>query len=445
MKPPDGESDPSLKEPAAGGRLDRDALRARFERVRAQSIALTNPLEIEDQVVQTCDDVSPTKWHLAHTTWFFETFVLVPHAGDYAALDERYAYLFNSYYQAVGPQFSRPHRGHLTRPTVAEAHDYRGHVDRGMQAFFAEATHAAWRAAAPVIELGLHHEQQHQELVLTDIKDVLSRNPLYPAPYSLAADERSEALPPQLGWRSYDGGIYKIGHEPARGFAFDNESPRHEVLLRPFELADRPVTNRDYTAFLADGGYEKPQHWMADGWARVKAEGWTRPRYWIGEDGGFSEYTLAGPVALDPDAPVSHLSAFEALAFADWAGARLPTEFEWEVAATGERPGGHFLDVAPSGARAVEAPHPRARRDAGDTQMFGDVWEWTQSAYHPYPGYKPPAGALGEYNGKFMASQLVLRGGSCATPRDHFRPTYRNFFYPHQRWQFTGVRLARDA
>ncbi len=436
--------------------FDRTALRDVFNTVRSQTIMLTNPLEIEDQVVQTCEQVSPTKWHLGHTSWFFETLILKPYHAGYRELDPRYAYIFNSYYQAIGPQFHRPHRGHLSRPTVSETHDYRLHVERAMMDFFATADAAAWNAAAPLIEIGLHHEQQHQELILTDIKEVLSRNPLMPAPYAPGRGAAPPAATPPLSWIFHDGGAFDFGHDfgdGAAGFAFDNEGPRHQSLLAPFELASRPVTNGDYLEFIEDGGYRTPTLWLSDGWARVEQSGWQAPAYWYKRDGEWWHYTLYGPCPIDPAAPVSHVSYYEACAYAEWAGARLPTEFEWEHAARRVAIQGNLLDFPPShqATGPFDAPRPTAPRPEtlADTpglhQMFGDVWEWTQSPYTPYRGFKPLSGALAEYNGKFMCNQYVLRGGSCATPRAHIRATYRNFFQPESRWQFSGFRLARDA
>ncbi len=401
-----------------------DTPAVRFRRVRARSVELAAGLAPEDTVVQTMPDVSPTKWHLAHTTWFFEEFVLAAFVDGYRRVHEGYAYLFNSYYDQVGPMHLRAHRGFITRPTLAEVFDYREHVDAEVAKLLA----APPPGVAERVDLGCEHEQQHQELLVTDIKHVLAQNPLAPAWRSLPVADPSP--PPVLGWQSHRGGVVEIGHTGG-GFAFDNESPRHRVYLEPFELADRPVTNAEFAEFIADGGYDSAALWLADGWARIKAEGWRRPLYWNADNA--EEFTVAGVRALEPAAPVSHLSYYEADAYARWAGARLPTEAEWETVAAGSTPDGNFAE----GGRLHPAPCGPG--------LWGDVWEWTASAYLAYPGYHPPAGAIGEYNGKFMSGQMVLRGGSCATPRGHVRATYRNFFYPHQRWQFTGLRLARDT
>jgi ergothioneine biosynthesis protein EgtB len=443
--------------------MDVAALAARYRAVRRLSEQLRTPLSAEDCQAQSMPDASPTKWHLAHTSWFFETFVLAAGRSDYRAFDAAYRVLFNSYYQQIGAQHPRPQRGLLTRPSLDEVLAYRAQVDAALLAVL-EAGDARSAGLAPIVELGLHHEQQHQELMLTDAKHLLAANPLRPAylppvalspfekggpggisPLALAADgpretsEVSQKLPPgPLTWCAYDGGVWKIGHA-GDGFAFDNEGPRHAVLLAPFALATRLVTNGDFAAFIADGGYRRPELWLSDGWATLAARGWAAPLYWEARDEGWWEFTLAGLRRLDSQAPVCHVSFYEADAFATWSGARLPTEAEWEVAAAPRAIGGNFLESG--------ALHPRPAPDNGGdaSQLYGDTWEWTRSAYAPYPGYRQPAGALGEYNGKFMCNQLVLRGGSCATPRDHLRSTYRNFFPPEARWQFSGIRLAKDA
>ncbi len=378
-------------------------------------MALCAPLSVEDQVVQPMVDASPAKWHLAHTTWFFETFVLPE-----PVFDPAFAQLFNSYYEAVGPRVDRPRRGMLTRPSLERVHAYRAQVDERVARGLAEGVLDPAR-----VELGLHHEQQHQELILTDAKYVLGTQPLRPA--YRATDRGASSSPAPLGWRSHDGGITQVG-SPG-GFAFDNELPRHDVLVHPFQLATRALANAEVQAFVADGGYRDPRHWLSDGWTTVVREGWTAPLYWH-ED---ALYDLAGVRAIDPAETACHLSYYEADAIARWLGARLPTEFEWEVAAAPLDPArGNFADD--------DRLHPRR-----DGALFGDVWEWTQSSYSAYPGYRPLAGALGEYNGKFMSGQQVLRGGSCFTPRGHVRATYRNYFPPAARWQMTGVRLAKDA
>jgi len=414
----------------------RDLLLDRFRAVRGRSRALTEGLTPEDQVVQSMPDASPTKWHLAHTTWFFEEFLLTPHAPNYRRFDADFRFLFNSYYEAVGKRHARPERGMLTRPALSEVSDYRDHVDRAMAALMSGAASATWQAIAPLIELGLNHEQQHQELLLTDLLHAFSRNPLKPAyrPYRPA----SAGDPAALGWAAFDGGIREIGHD-GTGFAFDCEGPCHQVLLQPFKLATRLVINGEWRAFMADGGYGRAEFWLSDGWARVQSAGWQAPGYWEKRDGRWCAMTLAGLQTIDDAAPVCHVSFYEADAFARWAGKRLPSEAEWEVASAGAAPPGD------SSAADNFRPLPAAAGDGGLQQLYGDVWQWTQSAYSPYPGFRAPDGAVGEYNGKFMCNQLVLRGGSCVTPAGHTRATYRNFFYPHQRWQFTGLRLAEDA
>jgi ergothioneine biosynthesis protein EgtB len=374
--------------------------------VRAHSQALAAPLSAEDCAIQSMPDASPVKWHLAHTSWFFETAILAQQSG-YKTFDPHFAFLFNSYYEALGPRHPRPRRGLLTRPSLDQVIAYRAHVDAAMvQACGDESLQDA-------ITLGLNHEQQHQELILTDIKHAFFSNPLLPA----YAGKPAVPQPAQkLEWREHQGGIVPIGHEGC-GFAFDNESPRHQVLLRPFRIALRPVSNGEYQAFIADGGYRRPEFWLSDGWARVQEEHWEAPLYWLNDDDGSARensfvFTLTGVQPLDPHAPVEHVSFYEAAAYAAWAGARLPTEFEWEAAA------------------ALFA--------------HGEVWEWTRSSYDPYPGFKAFDGVVAEYNGKFMVGQMVLRGGSVATPSGHIRPTYRNFFPPSARWQFSGIRLAGD-
>ncbi|BDG06266.1 ergothioneine biosynthesis protein EgtB [Anaeromyxobacter oryzae] len=385
-------------------------------------------------MVQSMPDASPAKWHLGHTTWFFETFVLARARPGLRPFHPSYAYVFNSYYEAAGPRQPRPERGLLSRPSLADVLRYRAAVD----AQIAELLEAGVPAAlAAVAELGVNHEEQHQELLLTDLKHAFSVNPLRPA-YAPAPPPPSARPAPALGWLAREEGVVELG-APDDGFAFDNERPRHRELLAPHALASRPVTCGEWRAFVADGGYRRPELWMSDGWDAVRAHGWTAPLYWLaGPDGGWSQFTLGGVRPLDDAEPVAHVSWYEADAYARWAGARLPTEAEWEAAA----------DAAP-GATGTFAEdgrfHPAAASPGqGPRQLLGDVWEWTRSAYEPYPGYRPAAGALGEYNGKFMVSQLVLRGGSCATPRRHARPSYRNFFHPGARWQFSGVRLARD-
>lgn len=407
-----------------------------FTAVRQATEALCTPLATEDYVIQATPDVSPTKWHLAHVTWFFETFLLKPNLAGYEPIDPRYEFLFNSYYNAVGLQYDRPSRGLLSRPTVAEVYDYRAHVDRAMLALLEQAGEQQIAELAPAVVLGINHEQQHQELLLTDIKYNLSINPLRPAYHDR---DLPRGAPAPLAWVEYEGGIRKVGHEGER-FAFDNESPRHQALLRPHRLASRLVTCGEYLEFMEAGGYDLADLWLSQGWGAVQAQGWEAPLYWERIDGEWWVFTLSGMQRVDEHAPVAHVSYVEADAYARWAGKRLPTEQEWEQAAAGLAVEGNLVE---SGLYHPVAPD--AVNGAAPRQMFGDVWEWTQSAYLPYPGFDPVAGALGEYNGKFMVGQMVLRGGSCATPRSHVRATYRNFFYPPDRWQFMGLRLAEDA
>lgn len=407
-----------------------DDLATRFGQVRSLSEALAAPLSDADATVQSMDDASPAKWHLAHTTWFFETFILRDHVPGYRLHDPRFPFLFNSYYEAEGRRHARGRRGMVTRPTLADVKAYRGAVDAALIA----ALPALGDAARNLVELGCHHEQQHQELLLTDILHLFSENPLEPALWS-PAPKIPVAVPDAIGWIDRDEGVVEIGHH-GRGFAFDCEGPRHRTWLAPHSLADRTVTNGEWQQFIADGGYREPRWWLADGWAWLQREGIHAPLYWEDRDGVWTRFGLDGRRLIDPAAPVTHVSFYEADAYASWAGARLPTEAEWEAVAAAYDPhGGNQLDAA----GAVE-PRPAE----GIPAFFGDVWEWTGSAYRPYPGFATAEGAVGEYNGKFMSGQFVLRGGSCATPRGHARASYRNFFYPHQRWQFTGVRLARD-
>jgi ergothioneine biosynthesis protein EgtB len=400
--------------------------------VRRTTECLASPLSAEDQTVQTVPEVSPTKWHRAHVTWFFETFVLAQYAPDYAPFHPAFAYIFNSYYEAVGARHPRPERGLLSRPGVEEIARYRQHVDSAMTSLLAGPNQPG---LAELVTLGLHHEQQHQELLLMDIKHVLSKNPLHPA--YIAADQPGTGVaPPKAGWVEHDGGDVQIGHS-GDGFGFDNEFPRHTVYLTPFGLADRPVTCGEWLEFMDAGGYTRSEFWLSDGWAVVNAEHWDAPLYWFRDpeqSDGWLQFTLAGVHPVDPDEPVSHVSYYEADAFAHWTGLRLPTEAEWESIAVSCGEGDNLLSSEPA--------HPRPA--LSDNAMFGDVWEWTSSAYSPYPGFRAAPGAVGEYNGKFMVSQYVLRGGCCATPRGHIRPTYRNFFPPGARWAFSGVRLARD-
>ena len=401
----------------------------RFRRIRSRSMALCAPLSAEDMMVQSMPDASPAKWHLAHTTWFFEQFALERNAG-YRSPHPEWHYLFNSYYQTVGPMHARPRRGMLSRPSVAQIYDYRERIDDAVSEWLLRGVDATTTA---IIELGLEHEQQHQELLLTDIKHAFASNPLLPA-YTESLVPAGAGTPVPLDFIAGREGIVEIGHDGA-GFAFDNESPRHRALLAPHALANRLVINAEYAAFVHDGGYRESSLWLSDGWDTVCREQWQRPLYW--QEDLASEFTLAGVQPIDPDAPVSHVSYYEADAFARWAGARLPTEAEWESAAAAMPVRGNLLDG--------QGFHPRvADQGPGLLQMYGDVWEWTASPYVSYPGFRPLAGALGEYNGKFMCGQWVLRGGSCATPSEHIRASYRNFFPPHARWQFMGIRLGQD-
>ncbi|MBA4763576.1 ergothioneine biosynthesis protein EgtB [Sphingomonas sp.] len=405
-------------------------LEARFCAVRALSADLVAPLSDADASVQSMDDASPAKWHLAHTSWFFETFVLRDFVPGYRLHDDRFPFLFNSYYEAEGQRHARARRGMVTRPSLAQVLDYRAAVDAALVAALPDLP----EAALALVELGCHHEEQHQELLLTDILHLFSCNPVEPAMWPGERKIPVE-MPAPLRWIDGVEGVAEIGATGA-SFTFDCEGPRHRVLLHPHAIADRTVTNGEWAAFIADGGYRDPRHWLSDGWAWVKAQGIDAPLYWEQGDSGWTRFGLDGRRAIDPAAPVTHVSFFEADAYASWAGARLPTEAEWEVAAAGyDAAGGNQLDRA----GPVE-PRPAPLGPA----FFGDVWEWTGSAYRPYPGFATAEGAVGEYNGKFMSGQFVLRGGSCATPRGHARASYRNFFYPHQRWQFTGVRLAKD-
>jgi ergothioneine biosynthesis protein EgtB len=398
-----------------------------YSRTRSETEKLCETLATEDYVVQSMPDVSPTKWHLAHTSWFFETFVLAEAVDGYEPFHPEFAVLFNSYYNAVGEQFSRPDRGLLSRPTVKEVFAYRAHVDRAMKDLL--GTDISYNLES-VITVGLHHEMQHQELMLMDLKHVFSVNPLKPVYRSGIQAERSDA--PAMNWLEFDGGLRTIGFE-GEGFSFDNEHPGHQVYLEPFAIADRPVTNGEFIEFIEAGGYQQPEFWLSDGWKWVQENGIMSPLYWEKGENGWRYFTLGGMRDVNPAEPVCHVSHYEADAFASWKGARLPLESEWEVAVQGRGISGNFVESG----RFHPAPV------AGDA-LFGDVWEWTSSPYMPYPGYRKPEGAIGEYNGKFMSGQMVLRGGCCVTPERHIRPTYRNFFPPHSRWLFSGFRLAKD-
>jgi ergothioneine biosynthesis protein EgtB len=414
------------------------ALLERYDAVRATTETLAAPLSPEDQTVQSMADVSPTKWHRAHVTWFFETFVLAENEPDFTPFQDTYWFLFNSYYESLGPRYARAERGSISRPGAHDVGVYRGNVDARMRDLLDRLDGGTVDKLADTIELGFHHEQQHQELLLMDIKHVLSLNPLRPV---YAGTPSADVVPDQLGWVDFEGGVVEIGHDGA-GFSFDNELPRHQQLLQPYRLADRLVTNGEWLEFMADGGYQRHELWLSDGWAKVNAEEWNAPFYWVELDGGWFEHTLNGTWPVNPGLPVSHVSFYEAEAFATWAGKRLPSEAEWEHAATLLE----GADAPDSLGNLGDATtyHPRAAgpTTGGLRQMFGDCWEWTSSAYHAYPGFHPPTGAIGEYNGKFMSNQMVLRGGCAFTPAGHARASYRNFFPHAARWALSGVRLA---
>ncbi len=419
---------------------DATSLTTRFDEVRSHTERLAAPLSPEDQTVQSMPDVSPTKWHRAHVTWFFETFVLAEHEQHFAPYQDKYWFLFNSYYESLGPRYSRPDRGLITRPGAHDVGEYRGNVDDRMRDLVATLDDGTLQKLASTIELGFHHEQQHQELLLMDIKHVLSRNPLEPA---YGGSRRAPCEPDAMTFVDVEGGLVEIGHE-GEGFSFDNELPRHRQWLEPYRIADRLVTNGEWLEFMADGGYRRPEFWLSDGWAKVTADGWRAPFYWADHDGVWLEHTLHGTWPVNPGLPVAHVSFYEAEAYASWAGKRLPSEAEWEhaVVADGQ------ADAAHSGGNLADlqhyhpAPAPAAGGEHRLRQVYGDCWEWTSSAYHAYPGFHPPEGAIGEYNGKFMSNQMVLRGGCALTPPGHARATYRNFFPHASRWALSGVRLA---
>jgi ergothioneine biosynthesis protein EgtB len=410
---------------------------ASFLKTRTFSDRLCEPLEVEDFVIQSMPEASPMKWHMAHTSWFFEIFILKPYFKGYASSHPEYNFLFNSYYNAVGPFHARPQRGLLSRPTVKNALEYRAEVDALVTELIQSADEEQLLELKPLIILGVNHEQQHQELMLTDLKHMFAQNPLCPAYCPAALTAKSEA--PSLGWIPFDEGLYRIGHSDET-FAYDNEGPNHRVFIGSFAMASRLATNREYESFIEDGGYDRPELWLSLGWTAVKERNWKAPLYWEKGDRRWRQFTLHGIEELSPHEPVCHVSYFEADAFARWAGSRLATEAEWELASSRVPIEGNFIDdelfqpIAAKPVHGIDAP----------TQMFGDLWEWTRSSYSPYPGYKTTDGALGEYNGKFMCNQYVLRGGSCATSQSHIRRTYRNFFPPDARWQFSGIRLTKD-
>ena len=403
------------------------SLAQRFTEIRNTSMRITEGLSAEDQMLQSMPDASPSKWHLAHTTWFFETFILQPSSKGYKPYDPRFRILFNSYYKQLGAHPIRGTRGLMSRPTLSQVQAYREHVDHALLAYLEHAD----GEVLELIELGLNHEQQHQELLLTDIKHALWSNPLRP---EFSAEMAVSSAPSAMVWTEVEGGIHLIGHQ-GDGFAFDNECPQHEVLLQPFQIASRDVTNAEYLEFIEDGGYRRPELWLSAGWDTVNAQGWMAPLYWEQDDREWSLFAHREMKRVDPAEPVCHISYFEADAYARWRGARLPSEQEWEIAAARIPSNGTFLENS--------IFHPQPAKGQGVQQMFGDVWQWTSSPYVAYPGFRPAAGLVGEYNGKFMCDQWVLRGGSCATPRSHIRATYRNFFPAHARWQFSGLRLAR--
>ncbi len=435
---PSPETNPAIAQTEA----ELQSLSERLMESRKLSTSLAAPLSDEDQTVQAMDDASPTKWHLAHTTWFYEAFVLREHLAGYESFDARLDYCFNSYYELKGERHPRARRGLLTRPSATEVRNYRRHVDAALRELVATLDEESQRSdtVAHLLELGINHEQQHQELLLTDILALFARNPLFPAYQQPAATTPDAGKTKKPTWTAFPGGITQIGRE-GEGFHYDNEAPRHDALVPPFKLANRLVTNGEWQAFIDDDAYQTATLWLSDGWAEIQAQGWTAPGYWQRFDRNtWQQMTLAGLIDIDPAAPVSHISFYEAEAFARWANARLPTEFEWEVASrdgscTGNTMGSGILRPQPATGEA----------NTQLSQLYGDVWEWTASAYLPYPGYRPPEGAVGEYNGKFMSNQYVLRGASCLTADGHSRATYRNFFYPDKRWQMTGLRLAKDV
>lgn len=427
-------SETNIKVKAANQRFSRENIKLKYDKVRAFTHQLVEPLETEDFVIQPMENASPTKWHLAHTSWFFETFVLEKYQPDFESLHPQYAYFFNSYYLQTGVPFSRADRGLLSRPTVKKVFEYRKYVNEQVSDFVNNCDEKTWEQASKVMEIGINHEQQHQELILTDIKYLLAQNPLLPVykERSLKSNENHD----EIYWLKFEEGLVEIGNR-GNEFTYDNEHPRHRTFVQNFELADRLITNREYLEFINDGGYNRSELWLDEGWSKVNSEEWKAPLYWFKRDGNWFNFTLSGAREIAINEPVTHISYYEADAFARWKGCRLPTEQEWEHACGDREISGNFVDQ--------NTFHPLALQNNSQElkQMFGDVWEWTQSSYSPYPGYKPLPGALGEYNGKFMANQYVLRGGSCATSKSHIRKTYRNFFHADARWQFSGIRLAK--
>ena len=416
------------------GTSGNEVIISKYQSVRRLTEKICGPLLDEDYVVQPVEDVSPPKWHLAHTSWFFETFILKKFHKNYKLFDPAFNFIFNSYYESIGNRLLRTHRGNLTRPSIDQIYSYRNYIDKYMLEVLDGKLNLE---LITFLELGLQHEQQHQELLITDIKYILGHNPLFPV-YMERPVDKSIKVPREIQFVEIPEGLYEIGYDNG-GFCFDNEKPVHKKYIQKFRIMDRLITNGEYLQFMNDGGYRNFAYWLSDGWNMVQKSGWNAPFYWIEKDGDWHEYTLGGLKKIDTDAPVTHISFYEAEAFANWAGKRLLTEFEWEVAA-------RFLKLDVSKGNFLESGiyHPAGAMD-NNNQMLGDVWEWTYSAYHPYPGYKREEGPLGEYNGKFMIGQVILRGGSCATPRDHIRITYRNFFQPEKRWQFTGIRLGENA
>jgi len=415
-------------------RYTKDQLISKFHTTRAFTEEITDPLETEDYVIQVTENASPAKWHLAHTTWFFETFLLEKELDDYDPIHPQYSYLFNSYYLQTGVPHCRARRGNISRPTVKQVFEYRNSINEHVEALIKNASDDQYLKWGPIIEIGIHHEQQHQELLMTDLKYMFSQNPLNVS-YKEVERPRVKSVP-DLEWTPFSEGVYKIGHK-GDDFGYDNEFPKHKTYIHDFELANRLVTNAEFIEFIESGAYKEPKWWLDEGFSTVRDDGWQAPLYWEKKDGVWWQFTLSGMQKVDPNEPVTHVSYFEADAYARWKGFRLPTEQEWEVAAQPLSIEGNFAD------KGYLQPVAQQNAEGGLQQMFGEVWQWTQSSYAPYPGYEPLPGALGEYNGKFMCNQYVLRGGSCATSRSHFRKTYRNFFHANERWQFNGIRLAR--